>query len=92
MNDRGSVRPTLGIPPRPELSVPVLSKRTATPAEPSGISETEGKLVAYRQVVESRDELIREASAQGVSEARIAKLTGHSRNTVRSILGSAASP
>ncbi|WP_219995621.1 DUF6003 family protein [Streptomyces araujoniae] len=92
MNDRGSVRPTLGIPPRTELSVPVLSKRTAIPTEPSGISEAEGKLVAYRQIVESRDELIREASAQGVSEARIAKLTGHSRNTVRSILGSASSP
>ncbi|MEU6215569.1 DUF6003 family protein [Streptomyces sp. NPDC047023] len=51
-----------------------------------GISEIEESLIAYGEVLKSRNTLLQEAKTAGISEARIAKLTGHSRNTVRSAL------
>ncbi|MGW6557551.1 DUF6003 family protein [Streptomyces hydrogenans] len=80
-------------PPSPGSDLSVLAsipspsvRKTEEPrCEESG--DIESRLIAYRKVVESRDELIRKARADGMSEARIAKLSGHSRNTVRGILG-----
>lgn len=50
------------------------------------ITEIEKSLIAYGEALKSRDSLLKEAKTAGISEARIAKLTGHSRNTVRSAL------
>ncbi|MFH8663087.1 DUF6003 family protein [Streptomyces afghaniensis] len=47
----------------------------------------EDALLAYRRCMESRDDLIRRAKAAGLTEVRIAQLTGHSRTTVRAALG-----
>ncbi|MFJ5712841.1 hypothetical protein [Streptomyces sp. NPDC093105] len=44
------------------------------------------KLTEYRLMCQERDRLILEAKKAGLSEVSIADLTGHSRNTVRSIL------
>ncbi|MFI8515341.1 DUF6003 family protein [Streptomyces sp. NPDC085460] len=80
-------------PPSPgsDLSVvapaPSLSTRKTEEPHCEEPGDIEGQLIAYRKTVESRDELIRKARADGISEARIAKLSGHSRNTVRGILG-----
>lgn len=54
---------------------------------PDMVKDHEVKLTAYRRCMESRDNLIREAKAAGLTEVRIAQLTGHSRNTVRAALG-----
>ncbi|MBO4258395.1 DUF6003 family protein [Streptomyces griseorubiginosus] len=53
---------------------------------PDMVKESEAELVAYRQCMESRDDLIRKAKAAGLTEVRIAQLAGHSRNTVRAAL------
>jgi len=45
------------------------------------------KLRAYGEAKACRDDLIREADAQDVEEARIARLMGHSRTTIRHVLG-----
>ncbi|MDQ0956059.1 hypothetical protein QFZ24_010068 [Streptomyces phaeochromogenes] len=54
---------------------------------PDMVKDHEAELMAYRRCMESRDELIRKAKAAGLTEVRIAQLTGHSRNTVRAALG-----
>lgn len=45
------------------------------------------KLAAYGIMKETRDDLIRQADAHHVEEARIARLMGHSRTTIRHVLG-----
>lgn len=55
-------------------------------APKSGSRAVEDEMVEYRKWMESRDRIIREADQEGVSEARIARLMGHSRNTVRKAL------
>ncbi|MBC2906784.1 DUF6003 family protein [Streptomyces cupreus] len=52
-----------------------------------GATDCEAELVAYRRCMQTRDDLIRKAKAAGLTEVRIAQLTGHSRNTVRAALG-----
>lgn len=56
---------------------------TAGPAP----TDLEEELLAYGRHIRGRDDLIRRAKAGGFSELRIAKLMGHSRSTVRSVLG-----
>lgn len=51
------------------------------------VEDCESELVAYRRCMQSRDDLVRNAKAAGLTEVRIAQLTGHSRNTVRAALG-----
>ncbi|MEV0604523.1 hypothetical protein AB0I82_35225 [Streptomyces sp. NPDC050315] len=48
--------------------------------------DVERKLLAYREHMRSRDELIGLAKKVGLTEVRIAELSGHSRNTVRNII------
>ncbi|MDI3418579.1 hypothetical protein [Streptomyces luteolus] len=45
------------------------------------------KLRAYGEQMARRNDLIREADADGIEEARIARLMGHSRTTIRTVLG-----
>lgn len=47
----------------------------------------ENELTAYGEVMAGRDALIRKANSHGLSEARISRLMGHSRTTVRKALG-----
>jgi hypothetical protein len=51
------------------------------------VQDCETELLAYRRWMESRDDLMCKAKAAGLTEVRIAQLTGHSRNTVRAALG-----
>lgn len=44
------------------------------------------RLTAYRNAVATRDDLVLEAKDLGLSEVEISQLSGHSRNTVRTIL------
>ncbi|MDO0912929.1 hypothetical protein QQM39_19380 [Streptomyces sp. DT2A-34] len=44
------------------------------------------RLAEYGRIRASRDPLVTGAKKAGLSEVEIAQLTGHSRNTVRSIL------
>ncbi|MFE2970539.1 DUF6003 family protein [Streptomyces sp. NPDC059340] len=55
----------------------------------SGNDEVEQELENYGRYRAGRDDLIRRADANGLSEARIARLMGHSRNTIRKALGRA---
>ncbi|MFK0141335.1 hypothetical protein [Streptomyces murinus] len=48
--------------------------------------KVEKKLMAYRSVCASRDDLVVQADSTGFSEVQIAKLMGHSRTTIRGIL------
>ncbi|MGW0885370.1 hypothetical protein [Streptomyces sp. NPDC002671] len=48
--------------------------------------ELRERLAEYGRMRASRDPLVTGAKKAGLSEAEIAQLTGHSRNTVRSIL------
>ncbi|MGW2965157.1 hypothetical protein ACWDGI_42875 [Streptomyces sp. NPDC001220] len=57
------------------------------PCEKEGAERVLGSLRAYGETKASRDDLIREADVHQIEEARIARLTGHSRSTVRSVLG-----
>ncbi|KUO04633.1 hypothetical protein AQJ67_10565 [Streptomyces caeruleatus] len=57
------------------------------PPEKEGAEGVLGKLRAYGEMKASRDDLIREAGSHQIEEARIARLMGHSRSTVRSVLG-----
>ncbi|MGW9301678.1 DUF6003 family protein [Streptomyces cyaneofuscatus] len=50
------------------------------------VDSLEQELLTYGDYLRSRDDLIRRAKAAGITEVRIAHLTGHSRNTVRSAL------
>ncbi|WP_406337647.1 hypothetical protein [Streptomyces sp. NBC_00649] len=45
------------------------------------------KLAEYGRMLAAREVLVAEAKSAGLSEVEIAKLTGHSRNTIRGILG-----
>ncbi|WP_159469006.1 hypothetical protein [Streptomyces caniferus] len=58
----------------------------APPAKPTGEALIRAKLAEYRSMCEERDRLILEAKKEGLSEVAIAELSGHSRNTVRSVL------
>ncbi|MFD9062113.1 DUF6003 family protein [Kitasatospora purpeofusca] len=68
-------------------ATPGTSQDSTVPAAQSEPASPEEELRVYRQMVERRDELVRRAAGSGLSEAEIARLTGHSRTTVRSILG-----
>lgn len=57
------------------------------PPEKEGAEEVLGELRAYGEMKASRDDLIRKADSHQIEEARIARLMGHSRSTVRSVLG-----
>ncbi|AZM56279.1 hypothetical protein DMA15_29850 [Streptomyces sp. WAC 01529] len=59
----------------------------AEEAGEKGQEEILSKLRAYGAMKASRDDLIREADAQQIEEARIARLMGHSRTTIRAALG-----
>ncbi|MFB1044223.1 DUF6003 family protein [Streptomyces chrestomyceticus] len=70
----------------PSESVPgPVEGRRQQPALQGGGVEDELRL--YGQMKSGRDDLFRRAADAGVSEARIARLTGHSRTTVRAALG-----
>ncbi|MFI1890204.1 hypothetical protein [Streptomyces jumonjinensis] len=45
------------------------------------------ELAAYGRILASRRSLVHRANAKGVSELKIARLTGHSRTTIRKDLG-----
>ncbi|MFD0723941.1 DUF6003 family protein [Streptomyces globosus] len=71
--------------------VPAPAHEEAPSSETSETGENidiEQRLVRYAQMMRSRDLLILEARASGISESRIAKLMGHSRTTVRAALAS----
>ncbi|MGW1607148.1 hypothetical protein [Streptomyces eurythermus] len=55
----------------------------------SSRDEIERELENYGRYRAGRDELIRKADANGLSEAHIARLMRHSRNTIRKSLGRA---
>lgn len=57
------------------------------PSEEDGGEEILAKLRAYGDMKASRNNLIREADAHQIEEALIARLMGHSRTTIRSVLG-----
>ncbi|MER8032049.1 hypothetical protein ABTZ78_24155 [Streptomyces bauhiniae] len=61
---------------------------TAPSTKPSGEMLIRAKLAEYRSMCEERDSLILAAKKEGLSEVAIAELSGHSRNTVRSVLRS----
>lgn len=73
-------RRTLGV------TAPQQTPKETTPSH--NLEEIEKRLIAYGEALKSRDSLLKEAKSAGISEARIARLTGHSRNTVRSALAS----
>lgn len=56
------------------------------PPKPAADAVIRAKLTEYRRMCQERDRLILEAKKAGLSEVSIANLTGHSRNTVRSVL------
>lgn len=53
---------------------------------PDNADAAREKLEKYRRTCATRDALVIEAKRSGLSEVEIAQLSGHSRNTVRSIL------
>ncbi|MFY4721988.1 hypothetical protein [Streptomyces sp. LaBMicrA B280] len=53
---------------------------------PDSADAVREKLEKYRRTCATRDALVIEAKRSGLSEVEIAQLSGHSRNTVRSIL------
>ncbi|MHB9863433.1 hypothetical protein [Streptomyces sp. YIM S03343] len=60
----------------------------APPPKPAAEAVIRAKLTEYRRMCQERDRLILEAKKGGFSEVAIAELSGHSRNTVRSVLKS----
>ncbi|MFJ6805672.1 hypothetical protein ACIQRK_06440 [Streptomyces anulatus] len=84
----------IGSSGRPRPNAPqAVAPSALPPALDPGISAlSREKLVKYRQACESRDSLIAEAKEAGLTEVEIAKLSGHSRNTVRNILKRHATP
>ncbi|MFE7181796.1 hypothetical protein [Streptomyces erythrochromogenes] len=58
----------------------------AEPGQPPADADVLKQLEAYRAMLDARDALVRRARDAGLSEAQIAKATGHSRTTVRNIL------
>ncbi|MEW2313372.1 hypothetical protein AB0918_32820 [Streptomyces sp. NPDC006864] len=56
------------------------------PANPTAEALIRAKLKEYRNKCKERDRLILEAKQGGLTEVAIAELSGHSRNTVRSVL------
>ncbi|MFB7852671.1 hypothetical protein ACFC34_37440 [Streptomyces sp. NPDC056053] len=78
----------IGSSGRPRLNVPRAVAPSALPSvpDPDNASLSREKLNKYRQVCASRDSLILEAKEAGLTEVEIAELSGHSRNTVRSVL------
>lgn len=58
----------------------------AEPGQPAAEVDVLKQLEAYRATLDARDGLVRRARDAGLSEAQIARATGHSRTTVRSIL------
>ncbi|MFE5842027.1 DUF6003 family protein [Streptomyces niveus] len=78
--------------PTPELAGIQISSDPERDHEKSGDEEDEVRAVEeemrqYRNWMDARDSLFRRADQRGISEARIARLMGHSRNTVRKSLG-----
>ncbi|QKW47918.1 hypothetical protein [Streptomyces microflavus] len=59
---------------------------TAPPTQPTAEALIRTKLQQYRKTCQERDRLILEAKKGGLTEVAIAELSGHSRNTVRSVL------
>ncbi|MPY48784.1 hypothetical protein [Streptomyces acidicola] len=53
---------------------------------PDSADAAREKLEKYRRTCATRDALVIAAKRSGLSEVEIAQLSGHSRNTVRSIL------
>ncbi|MGR3936263.1 hypothetical protein [Streptomyces sp. BRA346] len=53
---------------------------------PDNADTAREKLEKYRRTCATRDVLVIAAKRSGLSEVEIAQLSGHSRNTVRSIL------
>ncbi|WP_128802549.1 MULTISPECIES: hypothetical protein [unclassified Streptomyces] len=53
---------------------------------PDNADAAREKLEKYRRTCATRDALVIAAKRSGLSEVEIAQLSGHSRNTVRSIL------
>ncbi|MEI5100943.1 hypothetical protein RB200_23385 [Streptomyces sp. PmtG] len=84
----------IGSSGRPRLNVPrAVASSTPTAASDSGDAVlSREKLKKYHQMCASRDGLIVESKQAGLTEVEIAELSGHSRNTVRSILKRYAAP
>lgn len=63
-------------------------ERTIVSCAPSldGADAAREQLEKYRRTCATRDDLVIAAKRSGLSEVEIAQLSGHSRNTVRSIL------
>lgn len=63
-------------------------ERTSVSSAPSPDSADAARenLEKYRRICATRDVLVVAAKRSGLSEVEIAQLSGHSRNTVRSIL------
>ncbi|WP_328380591.1 hypothetical protein OHB13_37935 (plasmid) [Streptomyces sp. NBC_00440] len=80
MNQSGRDASQLRIPQAVETSASVYlqPKRSET--------DVRDRLTAYRNAVARRDDLVLEAKDLGLSEVEISQLSGHSRNTVRTIL------
>lgn len=79
--------------PKPELASIQISSDPERDHDETGDEEDEVRAVEeemrqYKNWMNARDSLIRRGDQRGISEARIARLMGHSRNTVRKSLGS----
>lgn len=72
-------------PARLEVPLRVFIPTPVPPMAPDAALARE-KLRAYRITCESRNPLILAAKQAGLSEVEIAELSGHSRNTVRSVI------
>ena len=70
--------------PRCERKFEKMRVSTPSPLQTAGAARE--RLRAYRKMCDARDGLIIAAKDAGLSEVEIAQLSGHSRNTVRSIL------
>ncbi|MFJ8933787.1 hypothetical protein ACIRLA_45210 [Streptomyces sp. NPDC102364] len=70
------------------VSVSKTERETRCPTpETHGPALMREKLAEYGRMLAAREALVAEAKSAGLSEVEIAKLTGHSRNTIRGILG-----